>query len=93
MTFIRAFGKFLMILGTGFLVAAVAWWYLFFEQMLGENVKQASECFYFTTDRCSLGQVVGFLGDIPTYSPFAFWIAVGTMTCGLIIVLAGPRGS
>lgn len=91
MKIIRVIGKFLMACGVAFLVAAVAWWYLFFEQMLGENVKQASECFYFTTDSCSVGNLVGYFGDIPTYSPFAFWISVMTMALGLLLVLLVPR--
>ena len=90
---IAAIGKILTSAGFVLLALAVAWWYLFFEQVLGENVKKASDCFYYTTDTCSLGSVVGMVGNIPTYSPLVFWAAVAAIVVGLMLIGAAPRKS
>jgi len=75
-------GKTLLIVGLILLGAAIVWWYTFFEQVLGDRVKEASDCFYYTSNICSLGSVVG---DIPTYSPVAFWAAAAAeLTCTFI---------
>lgn len=84
-------GKWLLVFAVLVFVAATAWWYVFFEQMLGENVKQASECFYFESDLCAIGNLAGRLGEIPPYTPFAFWGAVGLFGMGLLAIILGPR--
>lgn len=84
-------GKTLLILGLILLGSAIAWWYTFFEQMLGDKVKDASDCFYYTSDLCSLGNVVGVVGDIPTYSPVAFWIAAAALVAGVGFIAFAPR--
>lgn len=84
-------GRILLVVGFALFVGAVAWWYLFFEQILGEDVKKASDCFYYTTDLCSFGTAAGLIGDIPTYSPLPFWGAVVAMVSGLAMI-AGARG-
>lgn len=77
--------------GVGFAVAVV-WWYLFFEQMLGSSVKQASQCFYRTTESCSVGNAVGsVVGGIPAYSPILLWAAVGLAVLGLVLIGHGPE--
>ncbi len=85
-----------MVLGLILFGLATAWWYLFFEQMLGENVKQASECFYYTTKLCTAGNLVGsltgFLSDIPVYSPQALWIAAATFIAGVVLYALGRPG-
>ncbi len=86
-------GKTLFILGVGLLAGAVAWWYLFFEQVFGEDVKKASACFYYTTDICSLGDVVGAVGRIPTYSPLSFWAAIAALAAGIALLALSPRKS
>jgi hypothetical protein len=83
-------GRILLLAGLALLVGAVVWWYLFFEQILGDNVKQASDCFYYTTDLCSFGAAVGMVSDIPTYSPLPFWGAAISMVSGLAMI-AGAR--
>jgi len=85
------FGKTLLILGVGLLVGAVAWWYLFFEQVFGEDVKKASECFYYTTEICSLGDIVGAVGHIPTYSPVPFWASIVAIAAGIAFLSFAPR--
>jgi hypothetical protein len=84
-------GKFLLLVGGTLFVGAVAWWYLFYAQFLGEDVKQASECFYYRTDVCALGDVVSVVGNIPTYSPIPLWASVATIVVGLVLLGAAPR--
>lgn len=84
-------GRILLLVGLALLLGAVVWWYLFFEQILGDNVKQASDCFYYTTDLCSFGAAVGMVSKIPTYSPLPFWGAAVAMVSGLAMI-AGARG-
>lgn len=83
-------GKLLLAMGVLLLIGAVGWWYAFFEQFLGRDVKKASACFYYTTDSCSLASVVGYIGDIPTYTPLPFWLAIGVMVIGTILLAAAP---
>ena len=87
------FGKALMALGGVLFIAATAWWYVFFESMLGDDVKAASACFYRTTESCALGNVVGLFSDVPTYSPWALWAAVLTAAAGIVVYAAAPRGN
>jgi len=89
---IAALGKTLIVVGLLLLGLAVTWWYVFFEQMLGEDVKQASECFYFTTDVCAVGNVVGLVSEIPAYSPVAFWISAAALVIGIAALALAPRG-
>ena len=84
-------GKTLLILGGMLMVGAIAWWYMFFEQVLGENVKRASECFYFTTESCAVGNMLGLVSDIPAYSPVAFWAASATLIVGIVLIAVAPR--
>ena len=86
-------GKALMALGGVLFIAATAWWYVFFESMLGDDVKSASACFYRTTESCALGNVVGLFSDVPTYSPWALWAAVLTAAAGVVVYAAAPRGN
>jgi hypothetical protein len=84
-------GRILLVVALVLLVGAVVWWYLFFEQILGENVKQASDCFYYTTDLCSFGAALGMVSDIPTYSPLPFWGAVVAMISGLAMIAGAGK--
>ncbi len=89
-------GKTMMTLGVLMFIGAVGWWYAFFEQFLGRDVKQASECFYFTTDACSWGQLaarvtdVANVTDVPAYSPVLLWVAVGIFVVGLLFMALAP---
>lgn len=84
MNYKRFFGKFLMLIGAICFVGATAWWYLFFEELLGQSVKEASSCFYQTTASCEVGNVIGAFGDVPAYSPVALWVAVGLFVAGFL---------
>jgi hypothetical protein len=80
--FLHRLGKLLLMLGCAGFIGATAWWYMFFEGLLGQNVKQASACFYETTSKCEVGNMIGAFGDVPTYSPLALWLSVALMVAG-----------
>lgn len=82
---VRKIGKFLMWLGVFGFCGATAWWYLFFEQMLGESVKEASECFYTTTVQCEVGNLVGQIGDTPPYDPRSLYVSAAVFVIGVFI--------
>jgi len=87
---LRQLGKALILAGFASFMTSVAWWYLFFSQLLKEDVKRASGCFYKTTTDCAIGNVViSAVGDIPAYSPDLLWLA-GVLT-GLGIILIGAK--
>lgn len=81
----RTIGKALMALGILLFVAATVWWVMFFEPLLGDEVKRASECFYRTPPVCELGNVVGSFGRVPAYRPVAFWSALAVFALGLVV--------
>lgn len=83
-------GTALIILGSFCFVGAVAWWYAFYEQFLGSDVKKASECFYFNTNFCVLGDLASFVGNIPAYRPWAFWVSVGIIAVGALVLALAP---
>ena len=88
---LRLMGKVLVGLGAAGLVGATAWWYMFFEQMLGLSVKRASECFYTTTTECEIGVLIGGLGDVPAYTPAALWLSVAVLVLGVAVYGLSPR--
>ncbi|MBT3659846.1 MAG: hypothetical protein HOB37_15260 [Rhodospirillaceae bacterium] len=84
-------GKWIMIGGGIGFVIALAWWLLFFHQMLGDDVKAASECFYRTTVQCEIGNFVGSFFDTPPYEPALLWASAGTFVVGLLISVFTSR--
>lgn len=88
---LRFVGKLVMIAGVSGCLVAVAWWYLFFEQMLGVDVKAASECFYRTTVQCEVGNFVGLFLDTPPYNPVLLWLSGVVFMVGVLIVTLSPR--
>jgi hypothetical protein len=46
-------GKTFLLLGSLTFVLAVGWWYLYFEQFHGAEVKEASDCFYYFEPTCT----------------------------------------
>ncbi|MBT6093845.1 MAG: hypothetical protein HOH04_03115 [Rhodospirillaceae bacterium] len=88
---IRPFGKLLILFGLATFMAALAWWLAFFHQMLGDDVKRASECFYSTTLECEVGNMVGHFMDIPPYDPVALWISGVIFGMGLLIYAWAPH--
>ena len=81
---LRILSKLLIWVGGAGFCASTAWWYVFFEQMLGKNVKRASECFYHTTAECTVGNLLGIFGEIPNYSPVSMWVSVGLLSVGML---------
>jgi len=84
---LRSVGVVLAALGVVCFVFAAGWWYLFFEQMLGTAVKQASACFYFTSTKCKVADAIDFFFDIPAYSPSAFWLSASLIGTGLFLII------
>lgn len=78
-------GKLLMALGVICFICAVAWWLMFFEQMLGTAVKQASQCFYYTTIKCEAVSAIDLFFDVPAYSPMILWAAAGLFAAGALL--------
>ena len=84
---IRRISMFLMSIGATGFVAAVAWWFMFFEQMLGIAVKAASECFYRTTLECQAGNFVGSFMEKSPYEPMFMWIVVAVAIIGFLVYI------
>jgi len=82
---LRNIGKLLMLAGIAGFIASTIWWYMFFEQMLGESVQEASECFYQTTVKCEVGNLVGQVGDVPPYSPASLWLSGVIFIAGVLL--------
>ncbi len=84
-------GKVLLALGFLAFVGAAAWWYLFFEQVFGKDVKIARDCFYQTSDACAAGgKILEYMADIPPYDPIALWTACGLAALGVLALAAAP---
>ncbi len=88
---IRSIGKILFATGIAGFVAALIWWFMFFHQMLGENVKRASECFYRTTLECGVADAIGGVMDVPPYDPRLLWAAVALVVVGFLIAAFVPE--
>ncbi|MDD9878767.1 MAG: hypothetical protein OXR84_15135 [Magnetovibrio sp.] len=88
---IRHVGKVIMLMGATGAGAALVWWLLFFHQMLGEDVKAASECFYRTTVECEIGNFVGLFMDTPPYEPALLWLSGAAFAIGLLVYALAPR--
>ncbi len=84
--------KGLIMAGVAAFIAAVIWWYLFFEQLLKEDVKRASSCFYQTTTECAVGStMISAFGDIPVYQPEILWLAAGLIGLGIMALGASSH--
>jgi len=85
MRVIHHIGKMFMLFGAVGCAAALAWWLWFFHQMLGDDVKAASECFYMTTVQCEVGNFVGLFTDVPPYNPTLLWFSGAALGVGILI--------
>lgn len=81
----RKIGNLMMVLGLAAFVVATAWWYAFFQDILGAEFQIARECFYWTTELCSLKSPAGLFSDVPVYDPALLWAAVGLFALGVLI--------
>lgn len=82
--------KTLMTLAVMIFIGAVGWWYAFYEQFLGQDVKEASECFYYTTNLCAFGDMAEVVSNIPAYSPVLLWVAIGIFVVGVLLIALSP---
>ncbi len=90
---VQRFGKGLVLAGFAVFMFAVVWWYLFYAQLLDQDVKRASECFYTTTQDCAVGNlVVTVMGDIAVYDPQVLWLAAGLAIAGIVLLVSGSAG-
>ena len=83
------FGNMCMLLGIAAAIAATAWWLAFFHEILGDNFQAARDCFYWTTDLCSLKEPASLFSDIPVYDPALLWLAGALFAGGLCLRLFG----
>jgi hypothetical protein len=88
---IRSIGKMMMWVGAVGCGAALVWWLSFFHQMLGDDVKRASECFYRTTMECEVGNLIGGFMDVPPYDPVLLWWTGGLLVAGALVYALAPR--
>lgn len=87
----RNMAKTLMACGLTGCAGAVAWWYVFFEHMLGTDVKAASECFYWTTVECQVGNFVGSFFETPPYEPALLWASGLVIGIGFLVYVFTDR--
>lgn len=87
---IRGLGKLLMVLGSAAFATALAWWIVYYHELLGDNMKQASACFYSSPIECDVGSLAGFFVDVPVYDPVLLWVAAGLGGVGLVVYAIAP---
>ena len=85
-------GNVLMLLGIGSFIAATVWWISFFYEILGNDFQLARECFYWTTDLCSLKAPAALFSDIPAYDPRLLWLSAVMFVLGMLLrIFSGHR--
>lgn len=82
--------KALIILGVLVFLGAVGWWYGYYEQFYGDEVKVASDCFYYFAKDCSPSMMEDLLSDVPAYSPVALWVSGALTGLGLLVLALTP---
>ncbi|MDB9703037.1 hypothetical protein OAA86_02945 [Rhodospirillales bacterium] len=73
----------LTVLGVAAFIVATAWWIVFFYDILGADFQVARECFYETTNLCSLEASAALFSEIPEYTPKFLWAGVAMFFIGL----------
>lgn len=86
---IMRLGNWVLFMSVALFVIATGWWITFFHELLGEKFQVARECFYWTTDLCSLKEAGGFIADVPVYEPGLLWASCGLLVFGLSLRIAG----
>ena len=76
-------GNLLTVLGVAACIVATAWWIVFFYDILGADFQVARECFYATTNLCSLEASAALFSEIPEYTPKFLWAGVAMFFIGL----------
>ncbi|MBO6521892.1 MAG: hypothetical protein JJ900_16005 [Rhodospirillales bacterium] len=81
----RKIGNLMMVFGLAAFVVATAWWYVFFHEVLGDEFQLARECFYWTSDLCSLKSPISLFVDVPEYDPRLLWAAAALFFAGIFL--------
>jgi len=76
-------GNLFTVLGITLCIVATAWWITFFYDILGADFQVARECFYATTNLCSLKASAALFSDVPEYSPRLLWAGGALLILGL----------
>ena len=82
-------GNILIVLGLVAFVGATAWWITFFYDLLGDDFQVARECFYWTTELCSLKEAAPLITDVPVYDPKFLWGSAVLVAAGILLRVVG----
>mgnify|MGYP000038279653 CR=1 FL=1 len=82
-------GNLLIVFAVAAFVVATAWWITFYHEILGDEFQMARECFYWTSDLCSLSSPAGLFADVPVYDPGLLWASGALFALGLFVRLYG----
>lgn len=82
-------GNTMLAMAAATFTVATAWWITFFHELLGDRFQIARECFYWTTELCSLKEAGGLISDVPVYQPEVLWVAGGLLVFGLGLRVVG----
>lgn len=88
---ISKIGGTIILFGVLGFVGATAWWISFFYDVMGDDFQMARECFYKTTEICSLKGLAAPFADVPEYDPNFLWLSVGLFIAGLVVRIIGTR--
>jgi len=77
-------GNWMIGLGALGFIAATAWWYAFFEKILGDHLQLARDCFYWESPACSAGRAAAVFLDLPAYDPALLWASIAVAGIGLM---------
>ena len=82
-------GNAMMFLGSVAFVSATAWWIVFFYEILGDNFQKARDCFYWTSEICTLKEAAPLLTNVPVYNPVLMWAGAAMFLIGVGFRVAG----
>ncbi len=95
----KKLGNILAIIGASVLVAAVAWWFTFYSNVVGElrnvpgveptaSVRDMWRCLYSSDGLCALiSGAANLIGKTP-YEPMTFWAGLVGLIVGVVVRLA-----
>ena len=88
-------GTNLMLISIIGIVAAVAWWSIYFREMIdlmaGPEVEIPVRCLITTSGECWIIRGLGNLRGALAYEPVVFWISCGGFFLGLILKISFRR--
>ncbi|MGD9912868.1 MAG: hypothetical protein AB7S80_02215 [Rhizobiaceae bacterium] len=90
-----ALSRLLVILGFIVIIAAIGWWYVFYNALIeqaglaglpGVSVTDLSFCIYTMGPECSAGPFGHLMeGGVPPYKAIAFWAGVAAIVIGVVM--------